>query len=48
MYSRYPRLYLVTGPFINLFSGSSQVTSRLVEDNPVIRTLRGGPLGFSP
>lgn len=48
LYSRYPRLYLVTIPWHILVSGSSQVTSKLVEVSPVILTFLGGPPGFSP
>ena len=48
LYSRYPKLYLVMGPCNNRLSGSSQVTSKLVEEIPVIRTFLGDPPGFSP
>ena len=48
LYSLYPRLYLVTMPCWSLWSGSSQVTSKLVEVSPVMRTFFGGPPGFSP
>ena len=48
LYSRYPRLYRVMMPWRSLCSGSSQVTSKLVEARPVMRTFRGGPPGFSP
>ena len=48
LYSLYPRLYLVMIPCLSLTSGSSQVTSKLVEVSPVIRTFFGGPPGFSP
>ena len=48
LYSLYPRLYLVMIPCLSLTSGSSHVTSKLVEVKPVMRTLQGGPPGFSP